>query len=77
MGPGPGEEVFVDPFQGISISFAVLWLLQHKPLRHGARDMQQPEKISATSGWLSVEGQSCVCFKGPWVNHSLVLFTNP
>ena len=57
MGPGPGVEVFVDHFHDISISFAVWWLLQHRPLRNGARDMQQPEKISATSGWLSVEGQ--------------------
>ena len=76
MGPGPGEEELVDHFHDISITFAVWWLLQHKPLRHGARDMQQPEKISATSGWLSVEGRRRVCFKGPRVTHSLALFSN-
>ena len=33
----------ISSFSWIFISFAVWWLLQHKPLRHGARDMQQPE----------------------------------
>ena len=27
--------------------------------------------LSATSGWLSVQGRRLVCFKGPWVTHSL------
>ena len=68
MGPGPGEEGFVEHFHYISMTFAFWWLLQHKPLRHGARDMQQPENISAMmpiSGWLSVEGRRRVCFNGP------------